>query len=85
MNSSSSFFSLHRFAPKMSTRQTRRKSAKLREEAAAAVDDEHHHQQQQEAIVVNGNGLTRHGGAVASDPVASENIFLFWPNIIGAR
>lgn len=64
----------------MSTRQTRRKSAKLREAAAAAASSD----DDQQVITMNGNGSAHHTPEVA-DNEDIENIFLFWPNIIGAQ
>lgn len=72
----------------MPARSTRRRSSRVREvasqssgdEAPAAVD----------AGASNGNGKTkttkRAAGAAksASDDEPKENIFLFWPNLIGA-
>lgn len=58
----------------MSSRQTRSKAAKARD-AQSPSDDE---------VVMNGNG---NGVALqtpeVSDDATRENIFLFWPNIIG--
>lgn len=64
----------------MSTRQTRRKSAKLREAAAAAASSD----DDQKPIIMNGNG-SAHQTPEATDIEEDENIFLFWPNIIGAQ
>ncbi|KID75831.1 CDP-alcohol phosphatidyltransferase, partial [Metarhizium brunneum ARSEF 3297] len=64
----------------MSTRQTRRKSAKLREAAAAAASSD----DDQKPIIMNGNGSAHHTPE-ATDIEEDENIFLFWPNIIGSQ
>lgn len=58
-------------------RQTRR-SAKARE-AATSSDDE------TSQVAMNGNGSAHHEPEVSDDaPTTGENIFMFWPNIIGA-
>jgi hypothetical protein len=61
----------------MSTRQTRRSAAKARE-AQAPSDDE------TSQVHLNGNG-SAHRDPEPSDsaPTETENIFLFWPNVIG--
>jgi len=61
----------------MSTRQTRRSAAKARE-AQAPSDDE------TSQVRLNGNG-SAHRDPEPSDsaPTETENIFLFWPNVIG--
>ena len=61
---------------RMSTRQTRRQAAKAAEEAPL-LDDKHQ-------ANVNGNGAV-HVAPEASDAAVEENIFLFWPNIVGMR
>lgn len=58
----------------MSTRQTRRGVAK-EHEAQVASDDEN------SKLALNGN--TFHNAPEAPDSEDYENIFLFWPNIIG--
>ncbi|KAG6087577.1 hypothetical protein E4U15_007642 [Claviceps sp. LM218 group G6] len=63
----------------MSARQSRRKSSKLREAVAAASSD--HDQQQATLIANNGSVSPAEKGSVAEEE--EENIFLFWPNIIG--
>ncbi|KAG5951776.1 hypothetical protein E4U53_002274 [Claviceps sorghi] len=61
----------------MSARQTRRKSSKPRGAAAAAAPSDHDEQQ---TVVMNGNGSATPVEQVSEE---AENIFLFWPNIIG--
>ncbi|KAG6046745.1 hypothetical protein E4U17_007786 [Claviceps sp. LM77 group G4] len=63
----------------MSARGSRRKSSKLREAAAAASSD--HDQQQTTLMTDNGSASPVGKGSVAEEE--EENIFLFWPNIIG--
>ena len=71
----------------MSARVTRRQAAKARDPAASSSDDE--------ATAAapdlkslngdgNGNGSARQETQAPSDEPAQENIFLFWPNIIGS-
>ncbi|KAG5970298.1 hypothetical protein E4U56_007891 [Claviceps arundinis] len=63
----------------MSARQSRRKSSKLREAVAAASSD---HDQQQTTLTTNSGSVSPvEKGSVAEEE--EENIFLFWPNIIG--
>ncbi|KAG5940062.1 hypothetical protein E4U59_002718 [Claviceps monticola] len=63
----------------MSARQSRRKSSKLREAVAAASSE--HDQQQTTLMTNNGSVSPVEKGSVAEEE--EENIFLFWPNIIG--
>ncbi|KAJ6779639.1 hypothetical protein PWT90_06501 [Aphanocladium album] len=69
----------------MSTRSTRRRSARNRD-AQSPSDDER--PQTNGAVTMNGNG-SAHADPVSSSSSSSvddeerENIFLFWPNIIG--
>jgi CDP-diacylglycerol--inositol 3-phosphatidyltransferase len=58
----------------MSTRQTRR-SAKARAAATPEDDDSQ--------ILMNGDGAAHDDAPDASESGPRENIFLFWPNIIG--
>jgi CDP-diacylglycerol--inositol 3-phosphatidyltransferase len=60
----------------MSTRQTRR-SAKVR---AAATPEDNDSQ-----ILMNGDGAAHDEAPDASESGPRENIFLFWPNIIGMK
>lgn len=55
-------------------RQTRR-SVKAREAAASSDEDT-------SQVAMNGNGSAHHQPE-ASDDAPRENIFMFWPNIIG--
>lgn len=55
-------------------RQTRR-SAKAREAQSSSEEDN-------SQVLMNGNG-SAYGAPEASDEAPRENIFLFWPNIIG--
>jgi CDP-diacylglycerol--inositol 3-phosphatidyltransferase len=62
----------------MSTpRQTRRQAAKAAAEASVLKDNDYH-----AAAAANGNGVAP-GAPEASGAPGDENIFLFWPNIIG--
>jgi hypothetical protein len=61
--------------PIMSTRQTRRQAAA----AAAAPADE-----DEQKTLLNGNGAAHAATEDSSVKTPQENIFLFWPNIIGA-
>lgn len=58
-------------------RQTRR-SAKAREAATSSSDEDN------SQLAMNGNGSAHHDKPEASDDAPHENIFIFWPNIIGA-
>lgn len=60
----------------MSSRQTRSQAAQARDTQAVNEDSPI------EVVVMNGNG-TAHRAPEASDKAPTENIFLFWPNIIG--
>jgi CDP-diacylglycerol--inositol 3-phosphatidyltransferase len=60
----------------MPARQTRRSAAKARE-AQTSSEDETTTQ-----AILNGNG-SAHKHPEDSDSEPSENIFLFWPNVIG--
>ncbi|KAH7155023.1 CDP-alcohol phosphatidyltransferase-domain-containing protein [Dactylonectria estremocensis] len=59
----------------MSQRQTRQQAAKARDTPVSSSDEELD-------TKVNGNG-TAHQAPEDSDDAPRENIFLFWPNIIG--
>lgn len=67
----------------MSARKTRSQASKARDtpasSSASSSDEERHAQVNGHT---NGNG-NAHKTSDASDDVVSENIFLFWPNIIG--
>lgn len=60
----------------MSAPRTRRRAAQ--EKLEHGSDDD------RSTAVVDGNGSTR-DAPEASDSDGDENIFLFWPNIIGTR
>ena len=60
----------------MTSRQTRSKAAQAREVQTPSNDDA------PRDVVMNGNGSAHHVPE-ASDSTIDENIFLFWPNIIG--
>lgn len=57
-------------------------SRKTRSQAAQARDAEPSSGDAPRDVVMNGNGSAHHGSE-ASDSALDENIFLFWPNIIG--
>lgn len=57
-------------------RQTRR-SAKAREAQSTSSEEDN------SQILTNGNGSAHHDAPEAPDSTPKENIFLFWPNIIG--
>ena len=59
----------------MSTRQTRRQAAKASNSPPASDED-------RQQVAMNGNGSAHHTPE-DSDSGPEENIFLFWPNIIG--
>ena len=59
----------------MPARQTRKRAAKARDGASSSDDDNRQ-------VSMNGNGLA-HKASEDSDSALYENIFLFWPNIIG--
>jgi CDP-diacylglycerol--inositol 3-phosphatidyltransferase len=63
----------------MSTRQTRRSAA-----AKAAAEESLPEERQAVAVngIGNGNGAV-HGAPGSSDDKIRENIFLFWPNLVG--
>ncbi|KAF6843968.1 cdp-diacylglycerol-inositol 3-phosphatidyltransferase pis [Colletotrichum musicola] len=66
----------------MSVRQTRRQAAAAAAAAATAESPKIASEEPTEQVAMNGNG----SGATpteASENVPKENIFLFWPNIIG--
>ena len=71
----------------MSARSTRRRSARNRD-AQSPSDDEQQLSPANGAITMNGNG-SAHADPVTtatsqgSDDEERENIFLFWPNLIG--
>lgn len=73
----------------MSARSTRRRSARNRD-AQSPSDDEQQLSQANGAVTMNGNG-SAHADRVVTTTTASldddkeerENIFLFWPNLIG--
>lgn len=64
-----------RHTANMPARQTRRSAAKARE-AQASSDEE------SSQVILNGNG-SAHKTSEPSDSAPDENIFLFWPNVIG--
>lgn len=71
----------------MSTRSTRRRSARNRDAQSPSSDEEQSHVANG-AVTMNGNGSAHAAAPVASAASASddeerENIFIFWPNIIG--
>lgn len=57
-------------------------SRKTRSQAAQGLDVEPSAGDAPRDVVMNGNGSAHHGSE-ASDSAPDENIFLFWPNIIG--
>lgn len=61
----------------MPGRQTRRQSAKARDARSSSPEDSQ--------VVMNGhsNGSAGRYAPEVSDDETTENIFLFWPNIIG--
>lgn len=61
----------------MPSRQSRKPSPKPRDAPAPSEDDSHD-------ATLNGNGLA-HPASGVSPSAPRENIFLFWPNIIGMR
>ncbi|KJZ80331.1 hypothetical protein HIM_00181 [Hirsutella minnesotensis 3608] len=61
----------------MSTRQSRKKSPKVRDLVASADDDSY-----ESTLNGSGNGSAHPDHDVPTAP-SQENIFLFWPNIIG--
>ncbi|KOS20571.1 CDP-diacylglycerol--inositol 3-phosphatidyltransferase [Escovopsis weberi] len=62
----------------MPARQTRKKSAEARDSLASSDDEK------PQVAKMNGNGTAHNVSAAPdSDPDSDENIFLFWPNIIG--
>ncbi len=71
----------------MSARSTRRRSARNRD-AQSPSDDEQQLSQANGAVTMNGNG-SAHADPVTTttsqdnDDEERENIFLFWPNLIG--
>lgn len=58
----------------MPQRQTRRQASKARDTPVSS-DEEHD-------MKLNGNGTAHHASDASGDD-ERENIFLFWPNIIG--
>ncbi|KAF7558344.1 hypothetical protein G7046_g5810 [Stylonectria norvegica] len=60
----------------MTSRQTRRRAAAKARDSQTSSDDD------QRDVVMNGNG-SAHRVPEATDAAEQENIFLFWPNIIG--
>lgn len=58
----------------MTSRQTRRQAAQAARRASPSDDDS-------QAVLANGNGKAP--APAAPDAADQENIFLFWPNIIG--
>lgn len=70
----------------MSARTTRRRSARNRD--AQSPSDDEHQPQTNGAVVMNGNGSAHADPAASSsgpdgEEEERENIFLFWPNLIG--
>lgn len=67
----------------MTTRQTRRQAAKAAKEDGSSPSGKSDpaSQEDEPAAFMNGNGKAR--AAALPDPADTENIFLFWPNIIG--
>ena len=68
----------------MSTRQTRRQAAQAAQREASSPSsnsDPATPQQDKSAALMNGNGKAH--ASAPPDPADLENIFLFWPNIIG--
>lgn len=65
----------------MSTRSNRRRSARNRD--AQTPSDDEHPQTNGGSVTMNGNGSV-HAPSIDSDSSEErENIFLFWPNLIG--
>lgn len=64
----------------MSTRQTRRQAAQAAREASSPGTSEPASPQEDDSLM-NGNGKAR--APAPPDAADQENIFLFWPNIIG--
>lgn len=62
----------------MSTRQTRQSAAK-----AAAAQSSPDDIDVQASLKMNGNGSAHPVAPETSESTEDENIFLFWPNIIG--
>jgi CDP-diacylglycerol--inositol 3-phosphatidyltransferase len=62
----------------MPSRRTRSQAAKARDSSASSSDES-----RAASPVMNGNGSAHHHVAERSESAAKENIFLFWPNIIG--
>ena len=62
----------------MSTRQTRRQAAQAARESPVVKSES---EEDESAAVMNGNGKAR--APSFPDAAEHENIFLFWPNIIG--
>lgn len=60
----------------MPPRQTRRSAAKAREAQTSSEDET-------TQVSLNGNGNAHHKHPEDSDSDSTENIFLFWPNVIG--
>lgn len=61
----------------MSSRQSRKRTPKSRDTPSPSDED-----RRPLAMNGNGNGSARHAPD-ASESAQEENIFLFWPNIIG--
>lgn len=66
----------------MSTRSARRRSTRNRDAQTLSDDDQSHTNGD---VTMNGNGSAHAEEVIpaADDDEVRENIFLFWPNIIG--